>query len=284
MSTTKAKDKSFACLIVIAGANAGQMYRLKAPEITIGRSHENTIPILEEGVSRGHCRLHNLAGGEIMLEDLNSTNGTFVNGETINRRLLEDGDKIQIGTTTILKFTYHDSIEENFQKQMFESALRDGLTTAYNKRYFTERFNSEYSYSLRHKFPLSLLIIDLDLFKNVNDTYGHLAGDAVLIELTKRMHTAIRSEDVFARYGGEEFAIIARGISHENGLLMAERMRRIISDRPFEFDELSLNITASFGLCSIPYHKALTPLQMIEFADKALYEAKRSGRNRVCSL
>ncbi|MBU1238161.1 GGDEF domain-containing protein, partial [Myxococcota bacterium] len=242
------------------------------------------IPILEEGVSRGHCRLHNLAGGEIMLEDLNSTNGTFVNGETINRRLLEDGDKIQIGTTTILKFTYHDSIEENFQKQMFESALRDGLTTAYNKRYFTERFNSEYSYSLRHKFPLSLLIIDLDLFKNVNDTYGHLAGDAVLIELTKRMHTAIRSEDVFARYGGEEFAIIARGISHENGLLMAERMRRIISDRPFEFDELSLNITASFGLCSIPYHKALTPLQMIEFADKALYEAKRSGRNRVCSL
>ncbi len=284
MNTPRTKNKSFPCLIVIAGANAGQMYRLKAPEISIGRSHQNTIPILEEGVSRGHCMIHNLPGGEVMLEDLNSTNGTFVNGDPVTRRLLEDGDKIQIGSTSILKFTYNDSIEENFQKQMFESALRDGLTQAYNKRYFTERFNSEYSYSLRHKFPLSLIIIDLDHFKQVNDTHGHLVGDAVLVELTKRMHAAIRSEDVFARYGGEEFAIIARGISHDHGLILGERLRRVVADRPFDFEGLSLPITASFGLCSIPYHKALTPLQMIEFADKALYEAKNSGRNRVCTL
>jgi diguanylate cyclase (GGDEF)-like protein len=278
------KKKSFACLIVIAGSNAGQLYRLKIDELSVGRSHENTIPILEDGVSRNHCKLFNLPGGEVFIQDLHSTNGTIVNGEKISQRLLKDGDKIQIGSTSILKFTYNDKIEENFQKQMYESALRDGLTQIYNKRYFVDRFDAEFSYALRHKFPLTLMMIDLDLFKNVNDTYGHLCGDAVLIEFTRRITETIRSEDVFARYGGEEFVLIARGIAHDNGMLLAERIRRIIGQYPFTYEDIQLTVTASFGVASIPFHKVEKPVELIELSDKALYVAKRSGRNQVCTL
>ncbi|MBN2723632.1 MAG: diguanylate cyclase [Deltaproteobacteria bacterium] len=278
------KKKAYACLIVISGSNVGQMYRIENDEITLGRSHANGIPILEDGVSRSHCRLISLPGGEIMLEDLNSTNGTYVNAEKISRRLLKDGDKIQVGSTSILKFTYHDKIEEDFQRQMFESALRDGLTKAYNKRYFMERLDSEFSYAVRHKFPLSLLMMDLDHFKQFNDTYGHLCGDAVLVELSRRIHNSIRSEDVFARYGGEEFALIARGISHDNGLILGERIRSQISDFPFEWEDLKLNVTISIGLASIPYQNILTIREIIETADKALYAAKHNGRNQLFSF
>ncbi len=274
----------YACLIVISGSNAGQMFRLQDKEISIGRSTDNTIPILEDGISRTHCRLYCLGEDQVMLEDLNSTNGTFVNGTRIARYLLTDGDKIQIGSSSIIKFTYHDKIEEEFQKQMFESALRDGLTQAYNKRYFIERLHAEYSYSLRHNIPLSMIMIDLDHFKEVNDTHGHLAGDTVLVELTQRMHSAIRSEDVFARYGGEEFALIARGISHSNGLLLAERLRHLVCKTPIKYKGLHIKMTASFGLCAIPYHQVGSTTEMIEIADKGLYRAKESGRNCVATL
>ncbi|MBU1220610.1 GGDEF domain-containing protein [Myxococcota bacterium] len=278
------RKKAYACLIVISGTAVGQMFRIEEDEMTIGRSHANTVPLLEEGVSRSHCRLINLPGGEVMLEDLNSTNGTYVNSDKISRRLLQDGDKIQVGQTTILKFTYHDKIEEEFQKQMFESALRDGLTKAYNKRYFLERLESEFSYAVRHKFPLTLVIMDLDHFKTFNDTWGHLCGDAVLVELSKRIHRSIRSEDVFARYGGEEFALIARGIAHDNGMILAERMRIAISDYPFPWEDKPLKVTMSLGVSSIPYHNILTTREMIEWADRALYSAKNAGRDQVQTL
>jgi len=278
------RKKAYACLIVISGTNGGQMFRIEDDEMTVGRSHSNTIPLLEDGVSRSHCRLLSLPGGEVMLEDLNSTNGTYVNSDKISRRLLKDGDKIQVGSTTILKFTYHDKIEEEFQKQMFESALRDGLTKAYNKRYFIERLESEFSYAIRHKFPLTLVMMDLDHFKSFNDTYGHLCGDAVLVELSKRLHRSIRSEDVFARYGGEEFALIARGIAHDNGMILAERMRIAIADTPFEWEDKPLKVTMSLGLASIPYHNIMTTREMIEWSDKSLYTAKNSGRNQVHSF
>jgi PleD family two-component response regulator len=155
-----------------------------------------------------HARL-SVQGVEVYIEDLKSANGTQVNGEKVTSRVpLRDGDKITAGATTILKFTYGDDLEETFQRKLLEAAIRDGLTKAYNKQYFLERLDTEVAFAQRHKTSLSLLMLDVDHFKRINDTFGHPRGDEVLVKLAGVVHETIRKEDVFTRYGGEEFAIL----------------------------------------------------------------------------
>src|SRR5688572_19004041 len=191
----------------------------------IGRGRTAEVALHDDGVSRAHARIVS-DGEQVYVEDLCSRNGTYVNGDRVSGRAkIADGDKIQVGRTTILKFTYHDSLEESFQKQMYESALRDGLTKVYNKRYFTERITSEMRFAVRHKAQLALLMVDLDHFKQVNDTYGHVAGDRVLVAVAQGLARSIRNEDVVARYGGEEFAVILRATPLEHVRGTAERLR-----------------------------------------------------------
>src|SRR5689334_10862833 len=135
-------SREHAYLIVLAGVSVGEMFKVPSGDAVIGRGRKSDVALYDEGVSRAHAKI--LAQGEeVWVEDLDSRNGTFVNGEKVAGRVrLADGDKIQVGRTTILKFTYHDSLEESFQKQMYESALRDGLTKVFNKRYFAERITS----------------------------------------------------------------------------------------------------------------------------------------------
>jgi two-component system, cell cycle response regulator len=269
-----------AYLIVLTGTNVGEMYKVDG-EMFIGRSKEAAIQLLDEGISRKHCLLQRLPSGAIIIEDLGSTNGTFANGTRITRHQLADGDKIQVGSTTILKFTYHDDLEENFQRQMYDSALRDGLTKAFNKRYFTDRLHSEFAYADRHQSALALCMMDLDHFKRVNDTYGHLAGDYVLQTLAGLVQKSVGAEDVFSRYGGEEFAVISRGILVENARVMAERIRTSVETHAFLWNGSRLAVTLSLGIAGLPDARLKTPADLIAASDDALYQAKRSGRNRV---
>ena len=128
---------------------------------------------------------------------------------------------------------------------------------------------------------LSLVMFDVDFFKKVNDNYGHLAGDYVLQKLAKLAQSCIRTEDVFARYGGEEFAIICRGIPLINAGIMGERIRTMVEQSAFEFEAKRLPVTISVGVAALPESNADSALALIQSADNALYEAKRSGRNRV---
>jgi two-component system cell cycle response regulator len=194
------RDRAY--LVVLAGASVGEMYKIEVEKTVIGRGQNAQIRLLDDGISREHAQLV-IQGERVVLEDLGSTNGTYCNGLKVDRKELVDGDKILVGSTTILKFTYHDNLDEIFQKQMYESALRDGLTKAFNKRYFTDRLESEFTFSTRHMTPLVLVLFDIDHFKNVNDTFGHQAGDFVLTEMSNMMVASLRAEDVFARYGGE---------------------------------------------------------------------------------
>src|SRR5690606_33178230 len=141
--------------------------------------------VQDVGISRMHARIFS-RGRDIFVEDLESANGTFLNGVVVNnQQRLQDGDKITLGSTTILKFTYHDELDENFQQRMFDAALRDGLTKAFNKSYFLTQLQTEFAFALRHGTALSLIMYDVDHFKPVNDNYGHLAGDAVLMKLAE---------------------------------------------------------------------------------------------------
>ena len=217
-----------------------------------------------------------------MLEDLGSTNGTYCNGERASAQPLTEGDKILIGSTTILKFSYQDKLDEMFQRQMSESALRDGLTRAFNKRYFSDRIESEFQYAIRHRTPLSLIFLDIDHFKKINDEHGHQAGDHVLTQLATLVMSMLGEEETFARYGGEEFAVVARGVEwtrpprSPSGCAPPSRRIRSSSARP-----PSRSPSAS-AWPRAPGAGMAASGDLVARADEAMYAAKRGGRNRVC--
>ena len=273
----RGRDRAF--LVVLAGPNVGEMHKLTQDEVIIGRGRGADVQILEEGVSRRHACLVR-SGGAVTVRDLDSRNGTFVNGTPIVARALDDGDKIHIGSTAILKFTMHDDLEESFQRQMFESALRDGLTHCFNRRYFYDRLEAEFHFAQRHLTPLSLVLFDIDHFKSVNDKFGHLAGDKILVDIGERVHGTMRGEDVLARFGGEEFALICRSIEHADAAKFAERVRRAVADRLFLYDGHEIKVTISLGVTTYPDVPAGGPTGLIDAADRALYAAKAGGRNR----
>lgn len=280
--TTKGSiNRDQAYLIVLAGSAMGEMFKISRTQTIIGRGQNAHIRMMDDGISREHCEIQ-AEGDSMILHDLGSTNGTYCRGLRIDRHVLEDGDKILVGSSTVLKFTYHDSLDEVFQRQMYESALRDDLTKTFNKKYFTDRVESEFAFAARTKTDLSLVVFDIDHFKAINDTHGHPAGDQVLAELAQAVTVLIRAEDVFARVGGEEFAIICRGADLAQAQAVAERVRVAVSNHRFRLDDKEIAVAVSAGVAAMPDVRIADAQALIAAADQALYEAKRSGRNRVC--
>jgi len=273
------RDRAY--LVVLAGASVGEMYKIEGDKTVIGRGQRAQIRLLDDGISREHAQLV-IINDRVVLQDLGSTNGTYCNGLKVEaNKELVDGDKILVGSTTILKFTYHDNLDEIFQKQMYESALRDGLTKAFNKKYFTDRLESEFTFAIRHVAPLTLVLFDIDHFKKVNDTHGHQAGDHVLSEISALLTGALRAEDVFARYGGEEFAVICRGSDVTQGQIVAERMRKAVEVNKFVFEGTHIPVTISVGVAGLPDAKVKDAAELVSLADQSLYKSKHGGRNRV---
>lgn len=162
-------------------------------------------------------------------------------------------------------------------------ADHDGLTRISNRQHFDVRLREEMKRHQRHHQELSLLMLDLDFFKSVNDTYGHLAGDMVLREVGKILQLTLRESDFPARYGGEEFIIILPQTREDQAWVLAERIRKVIAQTVFRFQNKRFRVTASLGIAGLK-PGALTPAEMlIHEADQALYRAKSNGRNMVCS-
>jgi diguanylate cyclase (GGDEF)-like protein len=276
-----AGDRKRVYLIVLVGANVGEMFPVTADEVLIGRSRRSHIQIVEDGISRVHARL-TVAGDDVFVEDMGSRNGTFVSGEPVSgKRKVGSGDKIQLAGKVVLRLTLGDSLDESFQQRMYDSSLRDGLTMAYNKRYFSERLESEYKYAERHGEALTLMMLDLDHFKPINDEHGHVAGDHALKLFAAAMISCVRNEDVFARYGGEEFAIISRAIPTESARVFAERLRRATEKLAVEFEGRHIPLTVSIGVATYPDARPTSAIDLLAAADRALYWAKDGGRNRI---
>ncbi len=270
-----------AYMIVVAGkTSVGKMFPISG-ELVIGRAGSADIVLDDEGVSRRHARVRLLDTGNVELEDLNSTNGTYYQGDRIQRQVLKDGDKVQIGSTAVLKFSYQDQLEEALQKNLYESATRDGLTRLYNKKYFQETLEKEFAYASRHRVPLAVVMLDVDHFKRVNDTYGHPAGDYVLQKLAQVVLTVVRAEDVVARYGGEELALILRQSPEDAANRCAERIRSEVAKTDFSHNGVRMPVTVSVGVATTLDKAANSASDLVSIADGYLYRAKRSGRNRV---
>ena len=161
-------------------------------------------------------------------------------------------------------------------------AIYDTLTGLYNRRYFEERLRVEAQRSFANSIPLSLIMVDIDHFKKVNDTLGHPEGDMILREIASLLKKSVRENDTVARYGGEEFILILPKAGIEVSTMIAERIRLLVESTLFDVGKAQLNLSVSLGISSFPVHRARSDGELIKMADQALYEAKRGGRNRVC--
>lgn len=270
-----AKD---ACLVVIYGLDLGRRFTLENPTLVVGRSSKADIQIDQESVSRNHCKIIN-TGSAVLIRDLGSTNGTYVNDELVDEYILRDGDLIKVGRC-IFKFLTGNNIESAYHEEIYRLTTVDGLTQIFNKRYFMETLEREMGRAQRYRRDLSLIMFDIDHFKRINDTYGHLAGDYVLKHLALVLRGRIRREDILARYGGEEFSIILPEIDNYNSMQTGEKIRAIVERASFRFEDTDIPVTISVGVASL-HPEMQDPDTFIRAADEFLYQAKNSGRNRV---
>jgi diguanylate cyclase (GGDEF)-like protein len=268
-----------ACLVIIYGRELGKRIAVRDEPLVYGRDETCEVCLPEETVSRRHAVLHR-DGEEIIVRDLGSTNGIRVNGAATREAVLCNGDQIKIGHT-VFKFLQGNDVELKYHVAIYEMMQRDGLTGAHNRRSFDERLAAESERAVRYRRPVGLIYIDVDHFKRLNDTYGHLAGDEVLRQLVDRIQVTIRAQDTLARIGGEEFAVIVPEGTPTGCFLLAERLRKIVNGAAFEAEDNTLNISCSFGVAWMTACAPCSRKALLQAADEALYAAKAGGRNRV---
>lgn len=269
------------CLIMIKGDFIGQVYELTNDVTMMGRSDELDLVISDISISRRHAMIVARVDG-FYLSDLGSTNGSFLNREPVTSAVaLTEGDKVQLGNV-VFKFSFQDDDDTEYHVMLRNMAVKDGLTRIYNKRYFSEALEKEFEYNRRNQVGLSIILLDIDHFKQINDTWGHPAGDFILKHMAQLIEEKARGYDVFARYGGEEFAFMLRGAPLPAAVQLAERVRTSIEQHVFEYDMLELRITISAGVVFWSGNDVYdSPEDLIEAADRYLYSAKESGRNRI---
>jgi diguanylate cyclase (GGDEF)-like protein len=270
------------CLVQIYPADVVHgMMLIESDELVIGRDSDADLMLPDNSVSRRHAIIRRTDEG-FEIEDLGSTNGTFVDGKQTGRRLLHSGDTIRLGIF-LYKFLSAGSVESQYHETVYSALTRDALTGTMNKRYLLETLSRTIATAVRHGDPVAVAMVDIDHFKSVNDTYGHLVGDEVLREFGRRVDSACRAGDLLARYGGEEFCVLLDVTNLDEARDVAERCRGVVSGEPFQTAAGPLDITASFGIACLNPAEPETGLELIHRADEKLYEAKRGGRNRICS-
>jgi diguanylate cyclase (GGDEF)-like protein len=272
------------CLVVIyttEKALLGKRFVLENSPLQIGRGPDNHIVLEGDSVSRRHSHLEQRGMGKWFAVDNRSTNGTYVNEDQIPGEVqLENGDRIKVGPT-ILKFLSGADAEAKYHEEIYRMTIMDGLTQIHNKRYLIEALERDVMRARRHDRDLAAVMFDIDHFKGINDRYGHLAGDYVLRELARVVQERTRRDEVFARYGGEEFAIILPETNLEGAARLAEILRERVDGHDFTFQGEKMSVTISMGVAALD--DKMTGTDLISKADVKLYEAKNSGRNRVCS-
>ena len=265
-------------LIVVSGMMLGLRIELTDVPVIIGRSSECGLALPHPSVSRQHCRVWR-EDGRYLIQDMASTNSTILNGKAVTRAELRDGDQISVGSNAI-KFFVGASTEASYHHELIDLAIYDSLTGFYNRRHFRTLLDEEVE-KAKNSTALSLLMLDLDSFKDVNDRYGHLVGDQVLSAVAQAIRECAPPAAPIGRLGGEEFALALRGATLAAAAELAERMRAAVAAQLIETGEQRLAVTISIGVAQTGADCA-TSSDLLRSADAALYRAKEGGRNRVC--
>jgi diguanylate cyclase (GGDEF)-like protein len=271
-------------LIMVSGGIPGAMLRLAPGGTRLGRAADSTFQLSEISVSRRHAAIEADTQGVVRLTDLGSTNGTFLNGRRLRPHApfrLEDGDRVQLGSSVIFKFVRLDPCEEQFQREMFERTVRDGLTGLYNRSFFLNQVGPLTQFGALRGLGLAILMLDIDHFKLINDGHGHDVGDFVLREVANVLRDSTRNEDLVARYGGEEFVLALPVAAPDQATDRAERIRTSLAGRRIVTGSTTLRVTASLGLAFAPADRPRSAAAMITAADRCLLQAKIAGRDRI---
>ena len=267
-----------ACLVLLYGlSELGKRYPL-ADSMMIGRGPANDLVLDLDDVSRQHACFTPEEDGWAV-EDLGSTNGTQVNGSPIRGRTpLRNGDLVKVGRA-IFKYIAGGNIEALFHEEIYQLTVSDGLTKVPNKRYLLDFLDREIARAARYGSPLTAVMMDIDHFKKLNDTYGHLAGDEVLARLAGGISGSVRREQLFARYGGEEFCLVLPELTPNQVEGLCEAVRKSVEGYRFVFSEGTVQVTVSLGAAT--FKEGMSRAALLEAADAQLYHAKHRGRNQA---
>lgn len=271
------------CLVVLhapSHTDLGRRHVLDRPTTNIGRGRDNDIMLPSDCVSRRHVRLEHRPAG-LFAVDLGSTNGTYINDSNrlSGEQRLNRGDQIKVGDT-IFKFLSGSDVEAQYHDIIFRMTITDGLTNLANRKQLDALLNEEIPRARRHGRELALAMLDIDHFKKINDTHGHLTGDSVLRSLAAILQKRLRPNDKLGRYGGEEFCAILPETGLQSAAKIAEELRALIAAHVFAAEEAELKVTISIGVAALG--PAMQPDDLYKAADDLLYQAKRTGRNKVC--
>jgi len=266
-----------------------EWHMIAQKETTVGRDAEVDIQLNDDTVSRVHATIifQNIdrpsEEPRCVLVDNNSRNGAYLNGKRVTQPVaLQNGDRVFIGNTC-LAFFIRTEMEINSDQQLRSLATTDGLTGLMNRGFMAIQFQREFDRSKRYMRPLSVLMMDLDDFKKINDTYGHQAGDLVLEQIARLIESKTRIHDSAARYGGEEFAVLLPETNLQGAHVIAERLRRSVNSFEFRTNGATIQMTISIGVAELDLSSEMDLEKLLECADKALLQAKREGKNRVCT-
>jgi diguanylate cyclase (GGDEF)-like protein len=276
-------------LVFLSGELIAVPIPLEREEVILGRSLGADVRINDYKASRRHAKVAKVFNPDTrvhdyVLTDFGSRNGTYLNGQRVSEVTLQNGDKITIGEH-ILRFDLLDEIDREYQRQIHRLISHDDLTGLLSSRSFFSELRREAAKAKAEGMPMCVLMMDIDHFKLVNDTYGHLTGSKTIEEVGECIMNCVRSGDAAARFGGEEFAAFLLDAEISQALVAAERIRAIVEARDFSVirngrPNASHHITISIGISSFP-DDSHDPIELVEMADSALYRAKREGRNRV---
>jgi diguanylate cyclase (GGDEF)-like protein len=271
------------CLVVIYAplqSDLGRRYLVTKQVMTIGRGRDNDIVLPSDCVSRRHGRLEQ-RGEALFVIDLASTNGTYVNDEqrSVKERQLNRGDQLKVGDT-IFKYLAGSDVEAQYHEIIFRMTITDGLTNLSNRKQLDTVLEEEIARARRHRRELSVLMLDIDHFKKINDTHGHVTGDSVLRGLAAILQKRLRPNDRLGRYGGEEFCAILPETSVSSAVRIAEELRKLVETYAFVADNREVRVTISIGAGGLA--DGMQPADLYRRADEKLYQAKRTGRNKVC--
>ncbi len=291
-NTPRPSDERRPALVFLRGELLAAPIPLERSEIVLGRALEADIRINDPRASRLHARINVVKEGDepprYRVTDLGSTNGTLLNGRPMTEATLHVGDKITIGEH-LLRFELLDDVDREFQRQIYRLLAHDELTGLLTSKSFFSELRREAGRAEADERQFCVLMMDLDHFKRVNDTYGHLVGSQTLETVGGLITHALRAGDVAARFGGEEFAAFLLDADMAQGLVAAERVRTTIEAHTFASlrrgasasdDAAGFRITISLGVAGFP-QDGRDPIELMELADTALYRAKQSGRNCV---
>jgi len=273
-------------MLTIIGGNEtdfGKHFILEKKQTILGRDKTVDITILDGKISKVHCEISVIRRGSVIeqigIRDLDSTNGTYVNGESVSQVTLKAGDKIQAGDT-VLQLSYSDEIEKEYHAKLFNFAARDALTGLYNKRFMLNELENYSRITRRSGRAFSIIMIDIDDFKQINDRFGHLSGDEYLKHLAELVIHSLRDQDIAGRIGGEEFLIILPETAIDGAFQLAVRIRKNIEQFVLRYQNSEIRTTISAGVCQ--FDKSLKDVkEFLDLADQAMYEAKKSEKNKV---